>query len=195
MLVVDVLRYNPAARVATDARRSARSAPAVLLRERRQRRGLGRTTGSGTSPNGGIFVEHGVHFFDAAAAIDRPATAVQASVARRTAAGPVDMVSATVTHGPDVLATRTHGFTRAPLRAPADAPGPRQRRGSGRGWIPVQAVVDAWTDDTGVPAAEALAEQAPDGLSVSTEVARDAGSRSARGRGEPLDLRTTSGST
>ena len=45
---------------------------------------------------------------------------------------------------------RTHGFGASPLRAPADAPGPRQRRGSGRGWIPVQAVVDAWTDDTGV---------------------------------------------
>jgi predicted dehydrogenase len=142
------------------------------------------------SRSGGIFVEHGVHFFDAAAMlVDRPATAVQASVARRTAAGPVDLVSATVTHGPDVLATHTHGFTHAHR---CERQLMRLDHGNAEvqveGWIPVQGVVDAWTDDTGVHAAEALAEQAPDGLSVSTEVARDAGSRSARGRGEPLDV-------
>ena len=63
--------------------------------------------------SGGIFVEHGVHFFDAASMlIDGPATSVQAVAARR-ADGPVDLVSATVTHGVDTLATHTHSFTHA----------------------------------------------------------------------------------
>jgi predicted dehydrogenase len=140
--------------------------------------------------SGGIFVEHGVHFFDAAAMlIDRPATAVQASEARRTADAPPDLVSATVTHGPDVLATHTHGFTHAHrcerqlMRIDHGAAEVRVE-----GWIPVVADVDAWTDDTGVGTAEQLAADPPAGLSVDLHTERDAGPRRARGRGRDLDV-------
>ena len=55
-----------------------------------------------------------MHFFDAAAMLlGRPVTSVQASAARRTGTGLVDLVSATVHHGRDVLATHTHSFTHA----------------------------------------------------------------------------------
>ena len=99
--------------------------------------------------SGGIFVEHGVHFFDAATMlIDDAATSVQAVAARR-ADGPVDLVSATVAHG-DALATHTHSFTHAHrcerqlMRLDCGAAEVRVD-----GWIPVRAVIDAWTDDAG----------------------------------------------
>ena len=97
-----------------------------------------------------------MHFFDAAAALmDRPATSVQAVAARRTD-GPVDLVSATVTHG-DALATHTHSFTHAHrcerqlMRLDCGAAEVRVE-----GWIPVHAVIDAWTDDAGLHVAEGL---------------------------------------
>ena len=108
------------------------------------------------SRSGGIFVEHGVHFFDAAAMlIDGAATSVQATAARR-ADGPIDLVSATVAHG-DALATHTHSFTHAHrcerqlMRLDCGAAEVRVE-----GWIPVQAVIDAWTDDAGLTVAEGL---------------------------------------
>jgi hypothetical protein len=56
------------------------------------------------------------------------------------------------------------------------------------GWIPVEGVIDAWTDDAGVAAAEALPDQAPEGLVVTPLVTRDAGTRAARGRGRSLSV-------
>jgi hypothetical protein len=67
------------------------------------------------------------------------------------------------------------------------------------GWIPVDAVVDGWTDDDGVDAAESLPDRISDLLhvdgfrlgssaSVSVEVSRDCGTPQARGRGEPLTV-------
>jgi len=140
--------------------------------------------------SGGIFVEHGVHFFDAAAMlVDRPATAVQASAARRTASGPIDLVSATVTHGPDVLATHTHGFSHAHR---CERQLMRLDHGNAEvrveGWIPVLADVDAWTDDAGVAAAERFAADPPDGLTITMDVTRDAASPTARGRDQPLTI-------
>jgi predicted dehydrogenase len=150
--------------------------------------------------SGGIFVEHGVHFFDAATMLlGRPADSVAAVAARRTG-GPVDLVSATCTHGEDVLATHTHSFTHAHrcerqlLRLDHGAAEVRVK-----GWIPVEAVVDAWTDEAGLRVVEELpartAELLPvDGYrldhrcGVDVSVRRDAGARSARGRGEVLDL-------
>ncbi|MGN6574223.1 MAG: Gfo/Idh/MocA family protein [Nocardioides sp.] len=141
-----------------------------------------------TSRSGGIFVEHGVHFFDAAAMfVDEPATTVQASAARRTPEGPVDLVSATVTHGIDVLATHTHGFTHAHrcerqlMRLDHGAAEVRIE-----GWIPVVATLDAWTDDAGVRHAEAWERQVADQVDVSVQVTRDAGTATARGRGHTL---------
>ncbi len=148
--------------------------------------------------SGGIFVEHGVHFFDAAAMlVGRPVTSVQASAARRTGTGLVDLVSATVHHGPDVLATHTHSFTHAHrcerqlMRLDYGAAEARVD-----GWIPIDAVVDLWTDDAGVATCEALRVEellALDGFrplagtGITVDVRRDASTGTARGRG--MDLR------
>jgi predicted dehydrogenase len=139
--------------------------------------------------SGGIFLEHGVHFFDAAAMLlERPPTAVQASSARRAPGGPVDLVSATVSHGPDVLATHTHGFSHAHR---CERQLMRIDHGNAEvrieGWIPVVGVIDAWTDDTGVAVAEDLAAR-QSGLAITLEVARDAGGARARARGQDLVL-------
>jgi hypothetical protein len=119
--------------------------------------------------------------------VDRPATSVQASAARRTPDAPPDLVSATVTHAPDVLSTHTHGFSHAHR---CERQLMRIDFGNAEvrveGWIPVQGVIDAWTDDEGVAVTEALAGQAADGLAVTAEVTRDAGPSTARGRGRPL---------
>jgi predicted dehydrogenase len=149
--------------------------------------------------SGGIFVEHGVHFFDAAAMlIDAIPSSVQAVAARR-ADGPVDLVSATVVHG-DALATHTHSFTHAHrcerqlMRLDC---GPAEVRVEG--WIPVRAVIDAWTDDAGLLVAEALPDRTEEllhidgfrlgpeaGIVVSTEPF--AGPPRARARGLDREL-------
>jgi predicted dehydrogenase len=114
--------------------------------------------------SGGIFVEHGVHFFDAAQMLlGRPATAVTASAARRPGAGYVDMVSAIANHGEGVLATHTHSFTHARR---CERQLMRVDYGSAEaridGWIPIDAVLDVWTDNDGVATCEALPGRAAD---------------------------------
>ena len=151
--------------------------------------------------SGGIFIEHGVHFFDAASMlIGRASTGVQATTAQRADSGPVDLVSATVLHGPRVLATHTHSFTHAHrcerqlMRLDYGAAEVRVE-----GWIPVDAVIDAWTDDAGARLVEALPSQVQDTLSVdgfrlgpeaaiTVQVRRDAADGAARGRGLALDV-------
>jgi predicted dehydrogenase len=103
------------------------------------------------SLSGGIFVEHGVHFFDAATMfIDEPATHVVATSARRTGWPSPDIVTATLSHG-DCLATHTHSFTHAHR---AERQLMRIDYGCAevnvRGWIPVEASVDIFTDDVGL---------------------------------------------
>ncbi|HET6859060.1 MAG TPA: Gfo/Idh/MocA family oxidoreductase [Streptomyces sp.] len=150
--------------------------------------------------SGGIFVEHGVHFFDAAAMLlDREPTSVLAAAARRPH-GPVDLVSATVTHGEDALATHTHSFTHANrcerqlMRLDCGAAEVRVE-----GWIPVHAVVDAWTDDVGLRAAEGLPDRVTELLDVPgfrlgpvtgvrVSIRRNVEPAPARGRGAALDL-------
>jgi predicted dehydrogenase len=150
--------------------------------------------------SGGIFVEHGVHFFDAAAMLlDREPSSVHAVAARRPG-GPVDLVSATVAHGEDVLATHTHSFThphrceRQLLRLDCGAAEVRVE-----GWIPVHAAIDAWTDDAGLRVAEGLPERMEELLHVdgfrlgsragiSVVPRPDAGPAPARGRGRAIDL-------
>jgi len=149
--------------------------------------------------SGGIFVEHGVHFFDAAAMLlGRGATSVQADVARRTT-GQVDLVSAVVHHGDDVLATHTHSFTHAHR---AERQLMRLDHGAAEtrieGWIPVEAVIDLWTDDAGADLVEGLPARADlfdldgfrpaPGTAASVDVRRAAGSVHARGRGRDLTV-------
>ncbi len=152
------------------------------------------------SLSGGIFVEHGVHFFDAAAMMTgRPATAVTATAARRPD-GRVDMVSATAAHGDDVLASHLHSFAhahRCERQLMRLDYGPAEARVEG--WIPVHAVVDAWTDDVGASLAETLPSQTAELMHVDgfrlgprahidVAVDRDAARPEARGRGVPLEI-------
>jgi predicted dehydrogenase len=151
--------------------------------------------------SGGVFVEHGVHFFDAATMLlGRAATSVQATAARRAGSGLVDLVSATARHGDDVLATHTHSFAHAHrcerqlMRLDYGAAEARIE-----GWIPVAGVVDLWTDDAGADFCERLPSRCPDLLAVegfrtkpaahvTVDMRRDAGARSARGRGRDLTV-------
>ena len=150
--------------------------------------------------SGGIFVEHGVHFFDAAAMLlDREPSSVHAVSARRPD-GPVDLVSATVSHGEGTLATHTHSFTHAHrcerqlMRLDC---GPAEVRVEG--WIPVQAAIDAWTDDAGLRVAESLPDRVAElfdvpgfrlgpAAAIAVSVERDAAPAPARGRGTTLEL-------
>ena len=146
--------------------------------------------------SGGIFVEHGVHFFDAAhlMAGTLPGTVQAMSAARPD--GTVDLVSATTRHPGGLLAGFTHGFTHAHR---CERQQMRLDHGTAEvrvdGWIPVRAVLDAWTDDAGADVAEALPQRAAElfavggyrldeDAAITVHVRRDAGPTTARGRGE-----------
>jgi predicted dehydrogenase len=207
VLVVDhVLRYNPILRALTRLSSAGAGSGGLLGRLQRfcfENDASDEDLGPDhwfwdAARSGGIFVEHGVHFFDAATMlVGRPPTSVQASSARRSTEGPVDLVSATLRHGPDVLATHTHSFTHAHR---CERQLMRLDYGTAEvrveGWIPVDAVIDLWTDDAGARAAEDLPDDLlqVDGFrlgphaAVNTSVSRDAGPASARGRGLDLDI-------
>lgn len=147
--------------------------------------------------SGGIFVEHGVHFFDAAHLLAGTLPeAVQAMSASRED-GTVDLVSATTRHPGGLLAGFTHGFSHAHR---CERQLMRLDHGTAEvrveGWIPVRAVLDAWTDDAGADVADALPERAAelfsvdsyrlgDDATITVDVTRDAGTTSAVGRGSP----------
>lgn len=113
--------------------------------------------------SGGLLLEHAVHFFDVAHwLLGSHPTAVQASGVRR--GGPLgdldgllDMVSVTTTHPGGALATHTHSFTHADR---CERQWLRLDHGAAEtvvsGWIPVEATVDLWTDDTGVATVQGL---------------------------------------
>ncbi|MFD5567302.1 Gfo/Idh/MocA family protein [Streptomyces cadmiisoli] len=146
--------------------------------------------------SGGIHVEHGVHFFDAANALmGGEPLEVQGTEVRREG-GPVDIVVATATHPGGAVATHTHSFThahRAERQLMRLDYGFAEARVTG--WIPTYATITAWTDDAGAARWEALPARTAELLDVpglrphgqervTVSVARDAGSaRPARGRG------------
>ncbi|SED61508.1 Gfo/Idh/MocA family protein [Streptomyces sp. Ag109_O5-10] len=146
--------------------------------------------------SGGIQVEHGVHFFDAANALMGSVPfQVQGTEVRR-AEGPVDIVVATAVHPGGAVATHTHSFThahRAERQLMRLDYGFAEARVTG--WIPTRATISAWTDEAGAVRWEALPARAAellavDGLRphgqerVTVSVTRDAGSAEpARGRG------------
>ena len=147
------------------------------------------------STSGGIFVEHGVHFFDAAHLLAGTLPeAVQAMSASRED-GTVDLVSATTRHPGGLLAGFTHGFSHAHR---CERQLMRLDHGTAEvrveGWIPVRAVLDAWTDDDGADVAAGLPQRAAelfavDGYrlgedaAITVQVWRDAGPTTAVGRG------------
>jgi predicted dehydrogenase/mannose-6-phosphate isomerase-like protein (cupin superfamily) len=154
------------------------------------------------SVSGGIFVEHGVHFFDVAnLLIGSLPTAVRASTARRPDPYALpDLVSATCEHPGGVLAGHTHSFTHAHR---CERQVMRIDHGCAQaqvqGWIPVDATIDAWTDDDGAELADELVAGGVELLGVNgfrlgaqagvtAEVTRDAGPGPARGRGVRLHI-------
>ncbi|MFJ8826037.1 Gfo/Idh/MocA family protein [Streptomyces sp. NPDC102467] len=201
VLVVDhVLRYNPLLRAVERLTAQGLLAPArrFLFENDASDEDLGPDHWFwDPAHSGGIFIEHGVHFFDAARALlGSDPVGVRATAVRRPG-GPVDMVSADVVHPGGVLASHLHSFThahRAERQLMRLDHGFAETRISG--WIPVHAEFSAWTDDDGArrwaQLPHALNELTRvDGFRAHGEerltvhVERDAGSAApARGRGE-----------
>ncbi|WP_314176545.1 Gfo/Idh/MocA family protein [Streptomyces winkii] len=146
--------------------------------------------------SGGIFIEHGVHFFDAARALlGSEPESVRATAVRRPG-GPVDMVIADAVHPGGVLATHLHSFTHAHR---CERQLMRLDHGFAEsritGWIPAYAAITAWTDEEGAARWEELPSRTAEllavpglrphgGERVAVNVRRGAGSsRPARGRG------------
>ncbi|WP_327179372.1 Gfo/Idh/MocA family oxidoreductase [Streptomyces sp. NBC_01335] len=200
-LVVDhVLRYNPLLRALE--RLMAEGLLAAPRRFMFENDASDQDLGPGhwfwdREHSGGIFVEHGVHFFDAARALlGSDPVSVRATAVRRPS-GPVDMVSADVLHPGGVLASHLHSFTHAHR---CERQTMRLDHGFAEtrveGWIPVHAEISAWTDEAGARAWEQLPDRAaallhvdgfrPHGAErVTVTVERDAGSSApASGRGE-----------
>ena len=150
--------------------------------------------------SGGVFVEHGVHFFDAAHLLLGTGPLTVAAVQARRPDGSTDIVSATALHPGGVLATHTHAFAH-PDRCE------RQRmhldHGAAHvvveGWIPVRARIDAWTNDRGAELAVGLpgrtsplfdvpGHRIAPGARIEVAVARNAGAPTATSRGRDLLL-------
>lgn len=118
--------------------------------------------------SGGIFVEHGVHFFDAAAwLLGSQAREVQALEVARGKGGPVDTAIATALHPGGVTATYTHIFAH-----PQQAERQQTTIAWGfahaivSGWIPVDLHLEAWTDPQGAALLHDLSGQADELLQV-----------------------------
>lgn len=146
--------------------------------------------------SGGIFVEHGVHFFDAAhALLGSTPESVRATAVRRPD-GPVDMVIANTVHPGGVLATHMHSFTHAHR---CERQLMRLDHGFAEtritGWIPTHATITAWVNEQEAVRWERLPAGADQVLAVpgarphggehiTVTVHRDAGDATpARGRG------------
>jgi predicted dehydrogenase len=118
--------------------------------------------------SGGIFVEHGVHFFDAATwLLGGQPREVQALEVARGRDAPVDTAIATALHPGGATATYTHIFTR-PHQAEYqqtmlawDA-----ARAVVSGWIPVELRLEAWTDPQGAALLRDLVDRADELLEV-----------------------------
>jgi predicted dehydrogenase len=151
--------------------------------------------------SGGIAVEHGVHFFDAAAwLLGSQPELVQALEAARPD-GRVDTVLATARHPGGATASYAHSFAR-PERAESqwttlDWAEPA----SGRlyGWIPVELELDIRTDGAGLAAVQALTTDQQAALAVpgyrpsgAERITLELASRGQPGRWD-LHLRATLG--
>ncbi|MFB4421095.1 Gfo/Idh/MocA family protein [Streptomyces sp. QL37] len=202
VLVVDhVLRYNPLLRAVR--RLTERGLLAPPRRFLFENDASDEDLGPGhwfwdPAHSGGIFVEHGVHFFDAARTlIGSDPVSVRATAVARPGGGAVDMVSADVLHPGGALASYLHSFThahRAERQLMRLDHGFAESRISG--WIPVRAEISAWTDEADALRWERLVTERPELLAVdgfrphgeeriTVHVERDAGSAEpAHGRGE-----------
>lgn len=117
--------------------------------------------------SGGILLEHGVHFFDAAAMlIGAPAQRVQAIGSTR-ADGRTDTVVCSVAHAGGAVASYAHGFSH-PGRAERQLVRVDFGLAEARlhGWIPVRAELDGWADEDDADAFERLPARAAEVLAV-----------------------------
>jgi predicted dehydrogenase len=153
--------------------------------------------------SGGIFVEHGVHFFEVCDLLmgGHP-LAVQALQVRRPGGGPIDTVAATCTHEGGGTASFLHAFTH-PNRAQYQSVTLDWGFAHGQltGWIPVGLEMEVWTDDLGLAVLEGLATTSGALLQVpgyrlsgdeTVEVSQveTYGHSPWRGRGESRDVST-----
>jgi predicted dehydrogenase len=133
--------------------------------------------------SGGIAVEHGVHFFDAAAwLLGSQPDLVQALEAARPD-GRVDTVLAAARHPGGATASYTHSFGR-PERAESQwttLDWGQVADGRLYGWIPVELELDIRTDGAGLAAVQALTTNQQAALAV-------AGSRPSGGERITLEL-------
>ena len=109
--------------------------------------------------SGGIFVEHGVHFFDVCDwLMDSHPLAVQALQVRRPGGGVIDTVAATCSYNGGGTASFLHAFTH-PNRAQYQGVTLDWGFAHGQlaGWIPVGLELEVWTDDQGLAVLEGLA--------------------------------------
>jgi predicted dehydrogenase len=107
--------------------------------------------------SGGIHIEHGVHFYDAARTLMGSDPLTVHGTAVRRDGGPVDIVVATAVHPGGAVATHTHSFThahRAERQLMRLDYGFAEARVTG--WIPTHATLTAWTDEDGAARWEAL---------------------------------------
>ncbi|MFE9693289.1 Gfo/Idh/MocA family protein [Micromonospora sp. NPDC005806] len=212
VLVVDhVLRYNPVLRALARLRGPRFAAPSgcPLLGPVRRLAFENDASDEDLGPehwfwdervSGGIFVEHGVHFFDAAdALIGATPDSVQGILGQRPGSSLVDLAVATTRYPNGALATFAHGFSHAHrcerqlMRIDFGAAEARVT-----GWIPVRATINLWTDDAGAALVEHLPARAGELLAVDGHRLRDpavtvlvhrhAGPAPARERGRPREL-------
>jgi predicted dehydrogenase len=117
--------------------------------------------------SGGIFIEHGVHFFDAASWLfGNPPITVAAVQAARTS-GEIDTVVASTVHPGGATASYAHAF------AHPDAAEYQSvlldwgfAHGTLHGWIPVDLELDIWTDQAGASAIAAAVDDPERALAV-----------------------------
>ncbi len=102
------------------------------------------------SISGGIFIEHGVHFFDLYRYWLGSGGVISAHAERRQETGQEDRVTCTVRHDGGALVSHYHGFDQSPLISRTDH---RLACEMGdvrvTGWIPLTLEVDAAVDDLG----------------------------------------------
>jgi len=100
--------------------------------------------------SGGIFIEHGVHFFDLYAYWLGPGRVIDAHAERREGSGIEDRVTCTVRHDSGAIVSHYHGFDQI---QPMDRADHRLVCELGdlrvAGWIPLTLTVDAAVDEQG----------------------------------------------
>jgi predicted dehydrogenase len=118
--------------------------------------------------SGGIFVEHGVHFFDICDwLMGSHPLAVQALQLRRPGGGPIDTVAATCSHEGGATSSFLHAFTH-PNRAQYQSVTLDWGFAHGQltGWIPVGLELEVWTDVQGLAVLEHLPTESGELLKV-----------------------------